>query len=110
MAHAVGSTENRCFARHAKEYAELSATPADFKSFVEDVSRMGRTQPNYSAHDHAQISVPVVIVQSERDEFIKREHARYLAQAISDAGCIVLKDVSHFGSAAETGSIQRCNA
>jgi pimeloyl-ACP methyl ester carboxylesterase len=110
VVHAEGRTENRCFARHAKEYAELSATPADSKSFVEDVSRMGRTQPNYSAHDHARISVPVVIVQSERDKFIQREHAKYLAQAILDARYIVLNDVSHFGSAAETGSIQLCNA
>ena len=31
-------TLNRWFARHAKDYAELSATPADFASFVEDVS------------------------------------------------------------------------
>ena len=72
-------TLNRCFARHAKDYAELSATPEHFKNFVEDVSLMGRTQPNNSAHDLAKIRVPVVIVQSEHDEFIKREHAEYVA-------------------------------
>jgi pimeloyl-ACP methyl ester carboxylesterase len=89
-------TLNRCFARHAKDYAELSATPADFKSFVEDVSLMGRTQPNYSALDLAKISVPVVIVQSELDEFIKREHAEYLARSIPNAEFAVLIGVSHF--------------
>ncbi len=89
-------TLNRCFARHAKDYAELSATPADFKSFVEDVSLMGRTQPNYSAHDLAKISVPVVIVQSEHDEFIKREHAEYLARSIPNAEFALLNGVSHF--------------
>ena len=36
---------------------------------------MQRTQPNYTAHDLAQISVPVAIVKSQHDEFIKREHA-----------------------------------
>jgi len=55
-----------------------------------------RTQPNYSAHDLAKISVPVVIVQSELEEFIKLEHAEYLAQAIPDAEFIVLNGVSHF--------------
>src|SRR6202171_4496637 len=75
-------TLNRCFARHAKDYADLSATPARFQTFAEDVGLMGRTQPNYSAHDLARISVPVVIVQSEHDEFIKREHAEYLARSI----------------------------
>src|SRR5882724_5254609 len=48
---------NRCFARHTKDYAELSATPEHFKDFVEDVGLMQRTQPNYSAHDLAKISV-----------------------------------------------------
>ncbi len=89
-------TLNRCFARHAKDYAELSATPEHFKDFVADVTLMQQTQPNYSAHDLAKISVPVVIVQSEYDEFIKREHAEYLARSISNAELIVLNTVSHF--------------
>jgi len=87
---------NRCFARHTKDYAELSATPEHFKDFVEDVGLMQRTQPNYSAHDLAKISVPVVIVQDEHDEFIKREHAEYLAHSIPNAELVVLNGVSHF--------------
>jgi pimeloyl-ACP methyl ester carboxylesterase len=87
---------DRCFARHTKDYAQLSATPDDFKEFVDDVGLMQRTQPNYSANDLAKIGVPVVIVQSEHDEFIKREHAEYLAEAIPGAGFIVLDGVSHF--------------
>lgn len=79
----------RCFARHAKDYAQLSATPEHFKDFVDAVTRMQQTQPNYSAHDLAKISVPVAIVQSEHEEFIKREHAEYLAQTIPDAEFIV---------------------
>ena len=57
---------------------------------------MQRTQPNYSANDIAQINVPVVIVQSEHDEFIKREHAEYLARSIPNAEFIYLPGVSHF--------------
>jgi pimeloyl-ACP methyl ester carboxylesterase len=87
---------NRCFARHAKDYAQLSATPEQFKDFVEAVTLMMQTQPNYSPEDLAKISVPVVIAQSEHDEFIKREHAEFLAHAIPDAGFIVLDAVSHF--------------
>jgi pimeloyl-ACP methyl ester carboxylesterase len=89
-------TLNRCFARHAKDYAALSAAPEHFKHFVEEVSLMGRTQPNYSADDLARISVPVVIVQSEHDEFIKREHAEYLARSIPNAEFVLLNGVSHF--------------
>jgi pimeloyl-ACP methyl ester carboxylesterase len=89
-------TLNRCFGRHAKDYAQLSATPERFKDFVEAVTLMQQTEPNYSAHDLAQISVPVVIVQSEHDEFIKRDHAEYLARSIPNAELVVLNGVSHF--------------
>jgi pimeloyl-ACP methyl ester carboxylesterase len=89
-------TLDRCFGRHVKDYAQLSATPEHFKDFVEDVSLMQRTQPNYSAHDLAEICVPVVIVQSEHEEFIRPEHAEYLAQSIPKADLLVLNGVSHF--------------
>jgi pimeloyl-ACP methyl ester carboxylesterase len=87
---------DRCFARHALDYAHLSATPDQFKDFVDDVSLMQRTQPNYTSADLAKISVPVAIVQSEHDEFIKHEHAHYLARSIVDAEFIELNGVSHF--------------
>jgi pimeloyl-ACP methyl ester carboxylesterase len=44
----------------------------------------------------AQISVPVAIVHSEHDEFIKREHAEYLARSIPNAELVNLHGVSHF--------------
>jgi pimeloyl-ACP methyl ester carboxylesterase len=86
----------RCFARHTKDYAELSATPENFNGFVEDVGLMQRTQPDYSAEDLAKIRVPVAIVHSEHDEFIRREHAEYLAQSIPSAEFVALHGVSHF--------------
>ncbi|MEO8357310.1 MAG: alpha/beta hydrolase [Chloroflexota bacterium] len=86
----------RCIGRHIKDYEMLSATPDQFYEFSEAVGLMQRTQPNYSANDLAQISVPVAIVHSEHDEFIKREHAEYLARRIPNAEFIDLPGVSHF--------------
>lgn len=86
----------RCFSRHAKDYKELSATPDDFDAFVAAVTEMQKTEPNYSVADLAEITVPVVIVQSEHDEFIKREHAMYLAENIPGAKLLELAEVSHF--------------
>lgn len=86
----------RCLSRHKQDYAALSTTPDQFDSFSEAVGLMQRTQPNFSAQDLAKISVPVTIVQSEQDEFIKREHAEYLAQSIPNAEFILLPGVSHF--------------
>ncbi|SMG55675.1 alpha/beta fold hydrolase [Paraburkholderia susongensis] len=87
---------DRCFGRHSKDYASLSATPSDFDAFVAAVSEMMRTQPNYSAADLARIRVPVEVVQSEHDEFIKPEHADYLARSIPGAQLVMLPGVSHF--------------
>lgn len=86
----------RCISRHVQDYERLSTTPDQFDAFSAAVGLMQKTQPNYSANDLAQISVPVMIVQSERDEFIKREHAEYLARSIPNAEYVFLKDVSHF--------------
>jgi pimeloyl-ACP methyl ester carboxylesterase len=87
---------DRCFGRHAKDYARLSTTPDQFEAFAEAVGEMMKTQPNYSARDMADIHAPVAIVQSEHDEFIKPEHAEYLARSIRGAELILLPGVSHF--------------
>lgn len=87
---------DRCFARHRKDYASLSATPDGFEAFVSAVALMMRTQPNYSRDDLRTIQVPVAVVLGEHDEFIRREHATYLAQSIPRAELTILPDVSHF--------------
>ncbi|RKP51966.1 alpha/beta fold hydrolase [Pararobbsia silviterrae] len=86
----------RCFARHKRDYAALSATPDEFEAFVEAVSLMERTQPEYSADALANIDVPVLVVHSEHDEFIKHAHAAYLARTLPRARLAVLPGVSHF--------------
>jgi pimeloyl-ACP methyl ester carboxylesterase len=86
----------RCIGRHSQDYKRVSATPDQFDEFSDAVGLMQKTQPNYSANDLAQISVPVAIVHSEHDEFIRREHAEYLARSIPNAELIDLPGVSHF--------------
>jgi pimeloyl-ACP methyl ester carboxylesterase len=86
----------RCLNRHKQDYAQLSATPDQFDSFFEAVGLMQRTQPDYSAQDLAEISVPVTIAHSQQDEFIKPEHAEYLARSIPNAEFVSLAGVSHF--------------
>ncbi|WP_175843625.1 alpha/beta fold hydrolase [Burkholderia contaminans] len=87
---------DRCFARHRKDYAALSATPDQFDAFVAAVSEMMRTQPDYRAQDLAAIAVPVTVVLGEHDEFIRPEHAAYLARTIPGATLTTLPGVSHF--------------
>jgi len=87
---------SRIFSRHAKDYVRLSTTPDQFKAFSQAVDLMMKTQPNYSADTLARIGVQVAIVQSEHDEFIKLEHAEYLARSIPGAEFVALPGVSHF--------------
>jgi pimeloyl-ACP methyl ester carboxylesterase len=87
---------SRCLTRHKQDYAQLSATPDQFAGFAEAVRRMQRTEPNYSLRDLAAVQTPVAIVQGEHDEFIKLEHAEYLARSIPGAEFILLPGVSHF--------------
>ncbi|MBX9455423.1 MAG: alpha/beta hydrolase [Rhizobium sp.] len=86
----------RCFSRHKKDYATLSPTPDTFDDFVEAVGLMQRTQPDYRAADLATIAVPVTIAQSVGDEFIRREHAEYLARTIPGAELVMMEGVTHF--------------
>ena len=87
---------DRCIARHKTDYAALSPTPDAFDVLASDLTLMQRTQPNYARQDLKEIHVPVTIVQSEFDEFIKAEHAEYLVQAIPNARYVFLNGVSHF--------------
>jgi pimeloyl-ACP methyl ester carboxylesterase len=87
---------DRCFGRHVKDYARLSATADQFKDFTDAVGLMQRTEPNYTAADLGRIRVPVAIVLGENDEFIKRDHAEYLARSIPDAELVILPGVTHF--------------
>jgi len=87
---------NRCFSRHAKDYTQLSETPDQFQGFADAVGLMQKPEPNYSAKQLAEIRVPITVVQSQYDEFIKPEHAEYIAQTIPNAEFFSLSGVSHF--------------
>jgi pimeloyl-ACP methyl ester carboxylesterase len=87
---------SRCFNRHVADYEQLSPTPDQFQAFHQAVTLMMQTEPNFTAHDLASITVPVTIALGEHDEFIHRDHAEYLARTIPAAKFTLLKGVSHF--------------
>lgn len=87
---------DRCFSRHVADYAALSATPDHFQDFADAVGLMQRTQPDYTAADLGRVAAPVTIVHAELDEFIRPEHAEYLARSIPGAELVRLAGVSHF--------------
>lgn len=61
-----------CISRHRQDYTQLSSTPGEFDDLSAALGSMQGAQPNYAAADLAALRVPVTIVHSEHDEFIKR--------------------------------------
>jgi pimeloyl-ACP methyl ester carboxylesterase len=82
--------------RAGREYRTLSATPDDYGAFVEQISRMWAEQPNWSDAQLRDIDTPVLIVDGDHDEAIKREHTETIAATIPHAGLLILPNVSHF--------------
>jgi pimeloyl-ACP methyl ester carboxylesterase len=82
--------------RAGKEYATLSATPTEFKTFLDQISKMWATQPNWTDAQLKAIRAKILVVSGDHDEAIKREHTEYIASTIPGAGLLILPNVSHF--------------
>ncbi|MFY8031845.1 MAG: alpha/beta fold hydrolase [Devosia sp.] len=89
-------TIGNCLTRHTKDYAALSPAPDGFDAMGQALQVMQGSLPNYSAADLASIDVSVTVAQAERDEFIRPEHARYIANTVPGAQFVDLLGVSHF--------------
>ncbi len=82
--------------RAEKEYEKLSPTPGEYKAFLDQISRMWATQPNWTAEQLTMIKVPIWIVDGDHDEAIKRENTLFMADHIPNAGLLLQPEVSHF--------------
>jgi pimeloyl-ACP methyl ester carboxylesterase len=83
-------------ARGEKEYEALSATPREYKKFVEEISSMWANQPHWTKEDLAKITVPTWIVDADHDEAIERSNTELMAGTIPRAGLLLQPEVSHF--------------
>jgi pimeloyl-ACP methyl ester carboxylesterase len=83
-------------ARAGKEYARLSATPNDYDAFVAQISKMWASEPNWTDDQLRSIRAPVLVVDGDHDEAIKRPHTEYIAATIPGAGLLILPNASHF--------------
>ena len=95
-----GVEKNPTFAafieRAGKEYAKLSPTPKEYDAFVEQISHMWASQPNWTDAQLQSIKTPILIADGDHDEAIKREHTEYMAATIPGAGLLILPKTSHF--------------
>ncbi len=92
------TASNTASALWAADYRKLSKTPEQFELFHKAMKQMWDSQPDYTAEQLASIRVPTAIVICDHDEWIKPEHAKYLARSIRGAQTIVLRSVSHYAA------------
>lgn len=95
-----GVEKNPTFAayieRAGHEYEAHSSTPKEYNAFVDQISKMWAEQPNWTDEQLKSIETPILIVDGDHDEAIKREHTEYIAATIPHAGLLILPNVSHF--------------
>jgi pimeloyl-ACP methyl ester carboxylesterase len=95
-----GVEKNPTFAayidRAGGEYRKYSATPKDYDVFVEQISKMWVDQPNWTDAQLKSIKSPVLVVDGDHDEAIKREHTETIVATIPGAGLLILPNASHF--------------
>ena len=82
--------------RHQADYVALSPTPDGFDAMSLALQVMQACQPNYTEQDLSDIRVPVLVLQAERDEFIRPDHAQYIARRLPKGRYVELPGVSHF--------------
>jgi pimeloyl-ACP methyl ester carboxylesterase len=83
-------------ARARHEYEARSATPRGYDAFVKQISAMWASQPNWTDAQLRAIALPVLVVDGDHDEAIKRLHTEYIAATIPHAGLLILPNASHF--------------
>ncbi len=84
-------------AKMVAQYQKLSPTPADFDKFVEAISAMWFSQPDYKPEELGRITTPTVIADGQYEEAIKPEHTVELAKLIPGAQLVIIPNVSHMG-------------
>jgi len=82
--------------RAGQEYKAHSATPRDYGVLVMQILKMWSSEPNWTDDQLKTIASPVLVVDGEHDESIKRSHVDYIAATIPGAELLILPDTSHF--------------
>ena len=88
---------SQAIANAGEKYRRVSPTPDQYDAFVEAISAMWNSQPDYTPQQLGMITTPTMIVDGEYDEAIKREHTEELARLIPNARFLIMPGVSHFG-------------
>lgn len=77
-------------------YELIAPDPSHFPVMIEKVTKMIRTEPNYTVADLGQIRAPTLIIAGEHDAIL-RPHTDQLAAAIPGSTKVIVPGASHLG-------------
>jgi pimeloyl-ACP methyl ester carboxylesterase len=85
-----------CLVRHQLDFKAMTPTLERFEDLQPKLEPMQKNEPNYAQDQLKEISTAVVVIQGDHDEFIKREHAKYIAKSLGNGHFKILEGLSHF--------------
>ncbi|NOZ27787.1 MAG: alpha/beta fold hydrolase [Chloroflexi bacterium] len=94
----VGENEkfNNYIEKAAKDYQRLSPDPTRWDAFLENISQMWASEPNFTPEQLGSITVPMLILDGDNDEAIYTEHTKEMAALIPTAELVLIPGTGHF--------------
>ena len=88
-------------------YRRLSPEPERFEELLGVLDALYKVAPNYSEAELKSITVPVLILDGEADEFVKPDQPRHMAALIPGATLVIMPGTGHFALFAKPGLIDQ---
>jgi pimeloyl-ACP methyl ester carboxylesterase/ketosteroid isomerase-like protein len=95
------------FGKAMDDYKTLSPNPGMWDAFLGNISQMWATEPNFTVEQLGSITLPVLLLDGENEEFIYPEHTRELADLIPTATLTLIPDTGHFAMWEKPGEINK---
>jgi pimeloyl-ACP methyl ester carboxylesterase len=95
------------FARFAADYRRLSPEPDDFAALAVELDALYRVAPNFTAEELRSITVPVLILHGEHDEFIAADQPRQMAALIPGATLVIMPGAGHYAHLQQPAEFNR---
>jgi pimeloyl-ACP methyl ester carboxylesterase len=82
--------------RDAQDYQKLSPHPERWEEFLENISHMWATEPNYTEEQLGSITTPILILDGAKEEAIDLNQTKLMALLIPGAELMIIPDTGHF--------------
>jgi pimeloyl-ACP methyl ester carboxylesterase len=82
--------------RASADYLAMSPEPNRWSEFLEDITKMWTTEPNFSDLELQSITVPTLVLGGQQEEAIYPTHIEELSKKIPNSKLIMMPKTGHF--------------